>query len=428
MKKMNYVMYMLLGTAFTLTSCVDDDKNLAQPEEKTTDLHVPEYFSWKTTRSVKLTFNESSIDATRLSIYTDASCNEESLIGALNVFAGKDNSITVDIPESSKQLYVEYPTQEGTGTFVLSLSNAESRANNISEEYVYPLKDVQGLYTYQGGTDDKGLNMVITSGTLVFEDNWPTLGDYDFNDLVADYKVKTHYTPGNPDHYKNERIDVSVTFRAVGGYHPDKLGLQFLGMDNSPFQRLRNKHIARIEGLDVATNGITVKLENKEEEDFPIFIFEGLNSLRNGKDYYNTERVDNTDLVTVSFSLYFNLKNNLSASSALTQSASAFNQDFFLITNEGREIHLKGYGPSALYANYDKDVSLTNAEAAGSTYYCTDKNFVWGMKLPRNFNHPKEKTDISEAYTGFKGWVESNAANNQDWYKTPAAGKVISVK
>lgn len=421
-------MYMLLGAAFTLVSCVDDDKNLAQPEEKTTDLNVPADFPWETTRSVKLTFNESPVDNTQLSIYTEASCNEESLVGALNVVAGTDNSITVDIPESSKELYVKYPTQAGNDTFTVSLSNAKTRANDIVDEYVFPLKDVQGLYNYQGGTDENGLYMVITSGTLVFEDNWPTLGDYDFNDLVADYKVETHYTPGNPDHYKYERIDVYVTFRAIGGYHPDKLGLQFLGMDNKSFERLRNKHIVRTEGLDETTKGITVKLENEGEEDFPVFVFEGLSSLRNGKDYYNTEKVDDTDLVTVSFSLYFNLENNIAASSAVMQSASAANQDFFLITNDGREIHLKGYGPSALYANYDKDLNATNAETAGSDYYCTDKNFVWGMKLPRNFNHPKEKTDISEAYTGFKGWVESNADNNQEWYKSPVAGKVISVK
>lgn len=421
-------MYVLLGTALTLTSCVDEDKNLAQPEEKTTDLKVPADFPWETMRSVKLTFNESPVDNTRLSIYTESSCNEESLVGALNVSANQDNSITVDIAESANKLYVKYPTEGGSDKFTVSLSGGGTRANDIANERVFSLKDVQGLYNYEGSTDENGLNVVITSGTLVFEDNWPTLGDYDFNDLVADYKVQTHYTPGNPDHYQYERINVSVTFRAVGGYHPDKLGLQFLGIDNDSFKRLRNKYIASTEGLDVRTKGITVKLENKGEEDIPVFIFEGLSSLRNGKDYYNTEKADDTDLVTVSFSIYFNLKNNLDASSALTQSASAFNQDFFLITNEKREIHLKGYGPSALYTNYDKDLSLPNAEVAGSTYYCTDKNFVWGMKLPRNFKHPKEKIDISEAYTGFKGWVESNALNNQEWYKTPVAGKVISVK
>lgn len=419
-------MYVLLGTALTLTSCVDEDKNLAQPEEKITDLKVPADFLWETMRSVKLTFNESPVDNTRLSIYTESSCDEESLVGALNVSANQDNSITIDIPESANKLYVKYPTQEGNGVYTATLDKATTRAAAI-EEKTFSLKDVQGLYNYTSSTDEEGLTTVVTSGTLVFEDNWPTLGDYDFNDLVADYRIETHISAGDIEQYKYERMNVSVTFRAVGGYHPDKLGLQFLGLDDKKSSRLRYKHIDRTEGLDVSHKGISVSLANPEEE-FPIFVFEGLSSLRSGNNYYNTEKVDDTDLVTVSFSMYFNLYNNINAHTAVTQSASAFNQDFFLITNEKREIHLKGYGPSALYTNYDKDLSLPNAEVAGSTYYCTDKNFVWGMKLPRNFKHPKEKIDISEAYTGFKGWVESNALNNQEWYKTPVAGKVISVK
>lgn len=427
MRKMNCMMYLLLGATITLTSCVNDDKNLAQ-QEKTTGLNVPADFAWQTTRGVKLTFNESPVD-TRLSIYTDSSCNEESLVGALNITSGESNSITVDVPESAKELYVKYPTQEGSDNFTVSLSGAKTRANNIINEYVCPLKDVQGLYHYEGGSDDQRLGLYITSGTVVFEDNWPTLGDYDFNDLVADYRIESHISLGDQsgEQYKYERMEVSVTFRAVGGYHPDKLGLQFIGNDVKPFYRLRNRHIASIEGLNVTTRGITVKRVNDNAEDYPVFVFEGLSSLRNGKDYYNTEKVDDTDLVTVSFTMHFNLYKKREESIALTQAVSAFNQDFFLITNEGREIHLKGYEPSALYTKYNEDLKQANAEAEGSTYYCTDKNFVWGMKLLRNFSYPKEKTDISEAYPSFKNWVESNAEESPEWYKSPVAGKVISV-
>lgn len=420
---MNFMMYVLLGATLTLTSCIDDEKNPPKPGEKTTDLYVPADFDWQTTRSVKLTFTDSPVD-TRLSIHLDPSCNEESRVAALNITKESKDSISVDVPNSAGELYVKYPTEKGSDTFTLRLTDAHTRASQ-SEEFVIPLDGVQGLYQLETGTDADELSVCTTYGTLIFEDNWPALGDYDFNDLVANYKIESHISLGSSDQYKNERIEVAVTFRAVGGYHPSKLGLQFLGIDKKPFFRLRNKHIDRIEGLDVATKGITVKLENEGPEEFPVFVFEGLNSLRKGENYYNTEKVDDEDLVTVTFTLHFNLENKLSASSAVTQAAAAKNQDFFLITNEGREIHLKGYGPSALYKNYETDMKQVNAEQAGKEPYCTDKNLVWGLKLPWAFSHPKEKVDIVEAYTDFRGWVESNGADYKNWYKSPAAGKVI---
>lgn len=416
-------MYLLLGATLTLTSCIDDEKDHSQPGEKTTDLQVPADFDWQTTRSVKLTFTGSPVD-TRLSIYADASCSEDSQVAALNITKESKDSISVDVPNSAGELYVKYPTEKDYNTFTLPLTDAHTRASQI-EEFVIPLADVQGLYQFEASTDADKLSVYTTYGTLIFEDNWPALGDYDFNDLVANYKIESHISLGYAEQYKYERINVYVTFRAVGGYHPSKLGLQFLGMDNKPFSRLRNKHISSIDGLDVTTKGITVKLENKGPEEFPIFVFEGLNSLRKGENYYNTEKVDDTDLVTVAFTLHFNLENRLGAASAVAQAALANNQDFFLITNEGREIHLKGYEPSALYKNYEDDLNQANAEQPGNTTYCTDQNLVWAMKLPWAFSHPKEKMDIVEAYTNFKGWVESNGTNHKNWYKSPAAGKVI---
>ena len=78
-------MYTLLGATLALTACVEDDKDLSQPKEpeKTTDLVIPDDADWTTTRSVNLSIT--SPVATRVAIYTDASCTNASLLTELPV-------------------------------------------------------------------------------------------------------------------------------------------------------------------------------------------------------------------------------------------------------------------------------------------------------------------------------------------------------
>ena len=424
MKTMLWVMCSLVSGALTFTSCVDDEKNLSN-NGKTASIEVPSDFDWMTTRNVNLSLQSSPVK-TRVAIYSSEKCNESALIAEVPVTPEKSTDFTINVPAANTSIFIQYPTEKGNSIYEVPISGANTRAGG--DIYTIQLTNLQGIYENISGNDENGLLIITTTGTIAFEDNWPVMGDYDFNDLVADYKIETHYSLGSQDgeQYKHERIDVSVTFRAIGGHQPDKLGLQFKGIDTNGSTSLRQKHVARYEGLETTVNGVTVKLANPDQpEETPIFIFEGLSNLKHGNIYWNTENVDSKELPTLSFSMYFNLKNNLKGSSAVTQSALAANQDFFLITQDKREVHLKGYEPSKLFTAYDNSFGVNGTTKPGNTYYCSDKNFVWGIKLPRNFAYPTEKTDILEAYSGFKGWVESNGKENTNWYTSPNSGKVI---
>lgn len=371
------VMCSLVGGALTFTSCVDSDKDLSDDNGKTTSIEVPNDFDWTTTRSVSLSLKASPVK-TRVSIYSNSDCNEGSLLAKVPVTPEKSTDFTIDVPTANKSIFIQYPTENGTGIYEASISEANTRASE-ENTYVVSLDNLKGIYELLGGTDEDGLMISITAGTIAFEDNWPIMGDYDFNDLVADYKIETHYSLGSGDgeQYKHERIDVFVTFRAIGGHQPHQLGLQFKGKDSKGFTRLRQKHIARYEKLGTTVNGVTIKLANPDQpEEAPIFIFDGLSNLKAGNAYWNTEKVDSKELTTLSFSMYFNLKNNLEGSTAVTQSAAAANQDFFLITQDKREVHLKGYEPSKLFTGYDNSFGANGTTKPGNTYYCSDKNFV----------------------------------------------------
>lgn len=429
MMKVNYwVLYSLFGAAFAFSACVNDDKDLSlpiDPEEKTADLNVPADFDWTVTRGVTLEVNapEESV----LWVYADADCSESSLKAKLFVSPGQVMRVTVDIPTANNVLYLKYPIS-ATETKVVKVNLVEATPSSRAAkgESILPVGEnmLYGMYHFEVGKDEKGLAVVINSGTLVFEDSWPDLGDYDFNDLVADYSVATHVSTGSEAQYQNERIDVSITIRAIGGNLPSKLGLTFVG---NTYGQLLQRHIADFE--DVTQNGLTVKLANSGQDDVtPVFLIEGLKELKNGENFYNTEEYNAREAATVNFSIYTKKGGSAEASAGFSQASSVINQDLFLVTTRNREIHLRGYQPTSLYTAYASDAATSKDIVMNSDIaYSTDKNLVWGMKVIKDFQFPLEKIDINKAYKGFKTWVESNGDDfYANWYKNPIAGQVAT--
>ena len=131
-------------------------------------------------------------------------------------------------------------------------------------------------------------------------------------------------------------------------------------------------------------------------------------------------------------SIWINCFKNLEKTQALWAAATSENQNFFLQKekNGGREIHLRGYEPTAYYSN------SYAGEAGGNMRtdikYCSTDNFVWGIKIPVAIPHPIEKIDIMQVYSKFRSWItEPNHSDpsspdfNENWFKYYDTSKVI---
>lgn len=58
-------------------------------------------------------------------------------------------------------------------------------------------------------------------GTIMFEDQFPSLGDYDFNDFVANYQVLFEVSKAKEkDEYESKYIAIGLCLKAVGGVFP----------------------------------------------------------------------------------------------------------------------------------------------------------------------------------------------------------------
>ena len=105
------------------------------------------------------------------------------------------DAVKLDLPVTAKTLYVSYETENG-----LSPQEAVPVAGSaVSYALASNGKDYTGI---EDGDKNTTIGDVIYMpasgwGTLLFEDLWPSYGDFDFNDFVINYKVQLHMNNKN---------------------------------------------------------------------------------------------------------------------------------------------------------------------------------------------------------------------------------------
>ena len=248
---------------------------------------------------------------------------------------------------------------------------------------------------------------VNQNGTLAFEDNWPTQGDYDMNDLVVSY----HYNLIT--NAKNQVVEIKGDFApiAAGAIYENSFGVQL------PFS---SSAVSSITGQRLSS-GIIKQNSNGTEagQSNAVFIpFDGTRQMiqnSNGSPYINTDPSlpkvkGDTSHIDI-----------LLASPQSSVDPAAFNP--FLISNNrrGYEIHLPGFAPTSLA---DKTLLGTGDDASLSssgTYYVTKNNYPFAINFASSFSYPIERTPIYSAYLHFYDWTKSGGTSYLDWYKNTAS-------
>lgn len=394
MKWKSRITYVMLGVTLTFVSCVDDNSIYkGKVPEYTADLIVPQGFGWSVARNVS--FSVQSPKTSVVSIYSTPECSENSLLAILPV-SSQATQVTLYVADASEAVYIQYPVKDGKKAVLTKTLDPITRAE---KPLVLP-EDIEAVEVTPGHND---LMTLRTSGMVAFEDNWPELGDYDMNDLVASYIIDTHIADlsAAPEAKEREGISVALYIHAIGGVKPASFGVKF--------DRIPAKYVSKVITAD-SPEGLTVRLANDvaHMDEDAVIIVSGLEKLKNGKLFYNTESAPSAGSYAPAVWIQLSVSNE----DVLHYAYNSYNQNFFITTLEGREIHLKGYEPSFLYPEEGIE-------------YCSPDGFVWGMKLPSGFAYPIEKTDILKCYDGFADWVLSGGARNADWYKTPN-GNVIT--
>ena len=376
MKKKNFLFASCLLGIFAFSSC---EKNLydesKQPEEETkmTDLIVPKNFDWSDTQEVKAQITPAE---TIVSMYLDKECKEEALLFQMDMNIESNDNQSVEfpiaIPTYVENVYVKYE-----GVDRISIVPVQDGKIAIKAPQIQNIKSRAVINTKN--SNEYGLLSI--NGTLMFEDMYPQLGDYDFNDFVARYNLRILYKYSRGKYYAH-KMCISVQIRAVGGIYKYE-----------PYIRLTKVKADNIIIETTEKNVKSIKGPNGEA-----IISYKSPTPPSGYKYYNTEKNEMTKPDKFK-EIWITLKNPIEYEDVMDKN---YNIDMYIAKeNHKQEIHLKGYEPV-----YDQHQD-----------YADKNNFVWGIRTWGIFDHAIEGKNFLKAYPQFKGWVTSGGKEYKRWWE-----------
>jgi LruC domain-containing protein len=222
-----------------------------------------------------------------------------------------------------------------------------------------------------------------SNGRLAFEDLWPSQGDYDFNDLVVDYKYNLIANS------KNLITSIEANFKVanIGGSYKNGFAVE-LPVSPSKIETIFGQILTK-DYLKTNSNGTEA-----EQSKSVVFVFD-----------YAVSKLETTIVIK------FNTP--ISTSELGT---SPFNP--FIVSNSerGKEVHLPDMPPTdlgnAFLGTYDD-----NSNSEIGRYYKTKRNLPWALNIDGNFDFPAEKQSIDKAHPRFIDWANSGGVTDKDWYK-----------
>ena len=247
------------------------------------------------------------------------------------------------------------------------------------------------------------------NGTLAYEDLWPGQGDYDFNDLICDYRFKM------VTNASNELVEIFGTFtiKAFGASLHNGFGFQF------PNTNISQADLSA-SGYEL-TNGSVVTLGANGLESGqikPTFIiwddyFDLMPFPGSGIGVNTTPAASYVTPYTVDLFIEFT-----GGSYTLNQlDIPNFNPFLIVDLTRGHEIHLPDYEPTSLVDNSLFGQAQDNSIPSQDRYYKTEENLPWGIHITESFAYPKEMIDIVEVYNHFVEWATSGGLSYPSWYQ-----------
>lgn len=240
-------------------------------------------------------------------------------------------------------------------------------------------------------------------GTLVFEDLWPSQGDYDMNDVVLTYH--TVFTTDKD----NKITGIKDIFTPIhsGGVLKSAFGYQ-LDMDKN---NISNVKIDNASSTAIQNSGMEVNQE------LPTFmLFDDIQqAVKNGPITVVLELKGNKTIHEISRKKLYNpfICVNTKGFNATSKEAR-------------REIHLTNYPPtpfanlSFFGRNNDKSSLDKGGNPIGPNYYVAEDNYPFAIDLPiTDYQIPDESVKIDKFYPEFSKWAKSKGVENPNWYRFP---------
>ncbi|OYT17135.1 MAG: hypothetical protein B7C24_04210 [Bacteroidetes bacterium 4572_77] len=279
--------------------------------------------------------------------------------------------------------YEDFPAQINDLTFLPldenQIQEVDSDNDGIIDFYdEYPNDGERAYDTYTPS--------IYGWGTYAFEDLWPYEGDYDFNDLVLNYRF-THVC--NQDDLIVETY-MAFNIKNIGGSFRNGFGIE-IDMDENLIQS--------VTGSDLTAGIVTLNANGLEanQDKAVVILFD---------DAWAT--LSNTDSVNLVVS--YNTPISMDDFGSL-------NPFIFINGDRGREVHLSNQAPTSLMNNDLFGTGDDDSNPANGRYYKTANHLPWGISIIHDFVFLTEKSAVILGYNRFDDWAESGGVDYVDWYK-----------
>lgn len=249
------------------------------------------------------------------------------------------------------------------------------------------------------------------TGSVAYEDLWPSQGDYDFNDMVIDYSVGHILNGAN----KLVEIDADWTIKAIGASYANGFGYQFKNIGSNTINSVTGTELN--EGL-ISTNGNGTEAGQSKAT---VIAFDNVfNHMRsNGGAFVNTIQ-GNPYVQPVT------LNNFISFTSPQVQAnvgLPPYNAFIFVNGERGREVHLADKAPTDKANMAMLGTSDDDSDAGSDRYYKTSNNLPWAININGGFAYPKEYEPIDDAYNYFSNWAISGGNSYENWFTDEAGNR-----
>jgi hypothetical protein len=372
-------------------------------------------------------------DNSMITVLDEAELSQAQFMGPNNEYALVKINKIEDIGNFSSQGNIHYEVKEiddditediwWEAKFLDAIKNTEGTISKWGES---PITIPAGDCTGEGNTPDESGSETPTdpvSYTYVFEDNFPLVGDYDFNDVVLD--VETYYhREKKTNHIK--RIQLDVTLAAAGASKPLGVGLRITGINKSDIREVKTGgDDSRFqESFNSSYNKFRYNNVTYMEDSDPSVVIPIAGEVHNVFGVEPGEMV-NTGIGVTAKEYTYEVIIELTDQTRTEPLFSKDNLDFFICyqyksMEQRMEVHLYefwGYGATAAGT-----IQQENLDLAG--------NNTWAICVPYGFRYPKEtinvsRTDIPEAsaYPEFIYWAQDRTQYTE-WYEHPVEENV----
>jgi LruC domain-containing protein len=285
---------------------------------------------------------------------------------------------------------------EGFGALIIPDADGDGIADVLDE---YPNDATRAFNRYYP--------CATTCSNIVFEDLWPSKGDYDYNDLVVAFNVQKVINATNTVvDYKTK-----IKPRCVGAGFDNGFGFS---LDN-----IFPNEVLSVSGQSLIRGKISLNANKTEagQSRAVIICFDSPEPYlhRQGGSMFNTIKNNpfcqsDTNFTSVSFA------------TALADNRVVFEEfNPFIIVNlpngRGIEVHMANHKPTSLANPALFGSSADRSVPANGIYYKSANGLPWAMQIPENFNYPSEKSSILDAYNYFDDWAISGGTAYPNWYR-----------